>query len=239
LENAFVIWMNTIRNDLFERPFGWTFRPAMATRRPKHSLPPEMEDTRSRILRAAEQAFAEKGYTGARVAEIAERSGTDKRLIFYYFGTKQGLYSCTLEEFFERAQPLLDGFLRGRLGRARKFDLGRFLERMTEFIQKNRNPIRILFREFLDGGLLLESLLPLRILPIFSLWREYYPRLFPGSSRSGREADYMLLTLSGMSLFYFLVVPLMEQVWDEDPLNPDRLGELKTFLRRWVTSLSP
>jgi len=236
LYDPFVI---CICSGFLERPFGWIPRPAMARQRPKPSLAPEMEDTRSRILRAAEQVFAEKGYTGARVAEIAERSGTDKRLIFYYFGTKQGLYSCTLEEFFEKAQPLLDGFLRSEFDRTRRFDLPRFLERMTEFIQKNRNPVRILFREFLDGGLLLESLLPQRILPIFSLWREYYPRLFQGSSRAGREADHMLLTLSGMSLFYFLVVPLMEQVWDEDPLNPNRLSELKTFLRRWVTSLSP
>ncbi len=183
-------------------------------------------------MKAAEDVFAEKGYSGARVAEIAQRSGMDKRLIFYYFRTKEGLYSHILEGFFQRAQPLFDDFLRRRKNMAQRLDLDRFLENTTEFIQANRNPVRILFREFLDGGVLLEALLPGRILPIFRLWRQYYPRLFSAPRGSPREADHMLITLSGMSLFYFLVGPLMEKVWKQDPLHPDRLAERKEFLRR-------
>jgi TetR/AcrR family transcriptional regulator len=207
----------------------------MARRRKSASQ--DLEGTRDRILKAAEQVFAEKGYTGARVAEIAKRSGMDKRLIFYYFSNKQGLYSHILEDFFQRAEPVFDDFLRRRKDMAQKLDLARFLENTTEFIQANRNPVRILFREFLDGGVLLEELLPERILPIFALWREYYPRFFSTPRGSPREADHMLLTLGGMSLFYFLVVPLMEQVWEEDPLHTDRLSERKEFLQRRTKGL--
>ncbi len=197
----------------------------------------ESEDTRSCILRAAEQIFAEKGYTGARVAEIAEKTGMDKRLIFYYFGTKQGLYACILEDFFKRAGPLFDEFLSKRKESTRTIDVDRFMENMTDFIQLNRNPVRILFREFLDGGILLEEWMQERILPIFQLWREYYPQLFPGSGKGHREADHMLLSLSGMSLFYFLVQPLMERVWKEDPLHENRLAERKEFLRLWTQGM--
>ena len=208
----------------------------MARRRKSASQ--DLEGTRDRILKAAEQVFAEKGYTGARVAEIAKRSGMDKRLIFYYFSNKQGLYSHILEDFFQRAEPVFDEFLRRRKDMSQKLDLARFLENTTEFIQVNRNPVRILFREFLDGGVLLKELLPGRILPIFRLWREYYPRFFSTQRGSQREADHMLLTLGGMSLFYFLVGPLMEQVWEEDPLHPDRLSERKEFLRRRTKGLA-
>ena len=207
----------------------------MARRRKSESQ--DLEGTRDRILKAAEQVFAEKGYTGARVAEIAKRSGMDKRLIFYYFSNKQGLYSHILEDFFKRVEPVFEEFLRRRKDMAQKLDLARFLENTTEFIQANRNPVRILFREFLDGGVLLEELLPERILPIFGLWREYYPRFFSTPRGSPREADHMLLTLSGMSLFYFLVVPLMDQVWEEDPLDKGRLSERKEFLRRRAKGL--
>ena len=207
----------------------------MARRRKSESQ--DLEGTRDRILKAAEQVFAEKGYTGARVAEIAKRSGMDKRLIFYYFDNKQGLYSHILEDFFQRAEPVFDEFLRRRKEMAQKLDLARFLENTTEFIQANRNPVRILFREFLDGGVLLEELLPQRIIPIFSLWREYYPRFFSTPKGSPREADYMLLTLGGLTLLYFLVVPLMEQVWKEDPLHTDRLSERKEFLQRRTKGL--
>jgi len=199
---------------------------------------PETEDTPSIILRAAERVFAEKGYSGARVAEIADKIGMDKRLIFYYFGTKQGLYSKILEEFFQKAEPLLDEFLRKRGEGMRPVDVDRFVENITDFIQKNRNPMMILFREFLDGGALLEALMQDRILPIFEVWRSYYPRLFQGNRGTPREADHMLLTLSGMSLFYFLVEPLMHRVWGEDPLQADRLAEHKAVLKRLTEGMT-
>ena len=113
------------------------------------------------------------------------------------------------------------------------------MEQMTLFIQGNRNPVRILFREFLDGGILLEDLLDTRVLPLFRLWRTYYPALFPGARGTPREADHMLLALSGMNLFYFLVQPLMERVWQEDPLQPERIEERKAFLRRCTRKMVP
>ncbi len=200
-------------------------------------VPQESEDTRTSILRTAEQVFADKGYTGARVAEIADKAGLDKRLIFYYFGSKQGLYAHILEDFFQRAEPLFTGFLKKREIKTSNIDLDSFMENMAEFIQRNRNPLRILFREFLDGGFMLEGLMPNRILPIFKLWRAYYPMVFPGSTRSSREADHMLLTLSGMNLFYFLVEPLMKRVWHNDPLHPNRISERKTHLRKWTKGM--
>jgi len=193
---------------------------------------PESEDTRTAVLRAAEVLFAEKGYSGARVAEIAEKAGVDKRLIFYYFGTKHGLYADILEDFFKRAEPRFGEFLRKRGATPRKIDVDRFMANMTDFIQQNRNHMRILFREFLDGGALLDDLTSRRVLPLFQLWRTYYPKLFPGAQHSPKEGDHMLLALSGMSLFYFLVYPLMERVWGEDPLHPERIEERKEFLRR-------
>ena len=111
------------------------------------------------------------------------------------------------------------------------------MEQMTLFIQGNRNPVRILFREFLDGGILLEDLLDTRVLPLFRLWRTYYPALFPGPRGTPREADHMLLALSGMNLFYFLVQPLMERVWQEDPLQQERIEERKAFLRRYTRKM--
>jgi AcrR family transcriptional regulator len=54
------------------------------------------DDRRARILRVATAEFAEKGLAGARVAEIAEKSGANKQLIYYYFKSKVGLYEEVL-----------------------------------------------------------------------------------------------------------------------------------------------
>jgi len=56
------------------------------------------DDRRARILRVATAEFAEKGLAGARVAEIAEKSGANKQLIYYYFKSKVGLYEEVLSQ---------------------------------------------------------------------------------------------------------------------------------------------
>lgn len=56
--------------------------------------------TRMAILEAATQEFTAKGLTGARVDTIASRSGVNKRMIYHYFGDKEGLYLAVLEETY-------------------------------------------------------------------------------------------------------------------------------------------
>ncbi len=56
--------------------------------------------TRRDLLAAAAAEFAEKGYAGARVDDIAARTRTTKRMIYYYFGGKEGLYAAVLEEAY-------------------------------------------------------------------------------------------------------------------------------------------
>jgi len=55
------------------------------------------ERTRAAILSAATEEFTTKGLTGARVDHIARRSGVNKRMIYYYYGDKDGLYLAVLE----------------------------------------------------------------------------------------------------------------------------------------------
>jgi len=58
------------------------------------------ERTRQAILVAAREEFAANGLSGARVDAIAARTNTVKRMIYYYFGSKEGLYLAVLEEAY-------------------------------------------------------------------------------------------------------------------------------------------
>jgi AcrR family transcriptional regulator len=58
------------------------------------------ERTRDTILRAATDEFAAHGTGGARIDKIAERSGSNKRMIYHYFGDKEGLYAEVLDHAF-------------------------------------------------------------------------------------------------------------------------------------------
>lgn len=54
-------------------------------------------DSRGLILAAARQEFGQRGYAGGRVDRIAQRAGVNKQLIFYYFGSKAGLFGAVIE----------------------------------------------------------------------------------------------------------------------------------------------
>jgi AcrR family transcriptional regulator len=64
------------------------------------------EGVRRNILDAARREFVDNGLSGARVDEIAARTATSKRMIYYYFGDKEGLYRAVLEEMYERIRGL-------------------------------------------------------------------------------------------------------------------------------------
>jgi AcrR family transcriptional regulator len=61
---------------------------------------PDRERTRQEILDAALQEFAENGLNGARVDAISARINSAKQMIYYYFGSKEGLYFAVLEKAY-------------------------------------------------------------------------------------------------------------------------------------------
>jgi TetR/AcrR family transcriptional regulator len=72
----------------------------MAKSRPRgHRRDPDR--TRESILAAAQHEFAAKGLSGGRVDEIARRARANKRMIYHYFGSKEGLYLAALERVYE------------------------------------------------------------------------------------------------------------------------------------------
>jgi len=70
------------------------------------TLSTEAERTISDIIAIATAEFAEKGLAGARIDEIAERTRTSKRMIYYYFKSKEGLYLAVLEEAYRSIRAI-------------------------------------------------------------------------------------------------------------------------------------
>jgi AcrR family transcriptional regulator len=60
----------------------------------------DADATRADILRVAATEFAAKGLAGARIDEIAEQTRSSKRMIYYYFGSKEILYRAVLEQSY-------------------------------------------------------------------------------------------------------------------------------------------
>ena len=62
--------------------------------------------TMAGILEVARAEFSEKGLSGARIDEIAAATQTSKRMIYYYFGSKEGLYLAVLEESYRSMRSI-------------------------------------------------------------------------------------------------------------------------------------
>lgn len=79
------------------------------------SQPRNPERTRAAILDAARREVASKGLAGARVDVVARRAGTNKRMIYHYFGDKDALYLAVLEDAYHHIR-----YAERRLDLARK-----------------------------------------------------------------------------------------------------------------------
>ncbi len=74
---------------------------APAFRSEERAVGAKRRDAEARILAAAEEVFAETGYSGATTAAIAERAGLPKANLHYYFCTKEALYRRLIERILE------------------------------------------------------------------------------------------------------------------------------------------
>lgn len=108
------------------------------------------ERTRANIIDVASAEFAERGLSGARVDRIAERTQTSKRMLYYYFGDKEGLYRAVLLSYYQKlraAETTLD------LGHHPPMEALRMLVEFTfDYHRKNAATIRLIMVENIHKG---------------------------------------------------------------------------------------
>jgi TetR/AcrR family transcriptional regulator len=64
------------------------------------------DDTRERIIDAAQAIFARDGFVGAKMQEIADRVGIQRPSLFYHFKNKEALFVAAHEQVFARIEPV-------------------------------------------------------------------------------------------------------------------------------------
>jgi len=108
------------------------------------------ERTMAEILKVATTEFADKGLAGARIDEIAEATSTSKRMIYYYFGSKDGLYVAVLEAAYGRMRQIETNLHLSDL------EPEEALRRLVEFTydhhQSNEEFIRLVMTENVQRG---------------------------------------------------------------------------------------
>lgn len=108
------------------------------------------ERTRARLLKIAIRLFAARGFHGVAVDEVVAAAAVNKRMVYHYFESKEGLYLAALEEVFGR----LGGFELDAVNTSAPPDekLRRLLEANFVFLDANPEFVRMLLWENLDEG---------------------------------------------------------------------------------------
>ena len=131
----------------------------------KSPRPRDATATREILLDAATLVFAEQGFAGARVDEIAKRAGVNKALIYAYYGDKKGLYRAVLAaRVSEFADPVVSETVAREVGPRRALE--GLIRRFLQTLIKDRPYARLLAWDLLSHGregreLILESSGPL------------------------------------------------------------------------------
>jgi TetR/AcrR family transcriptional regulator len=106
--------------------------------------------TRDAIFQAARLEFAAKGFAATRVEALASRAGVNKALIYYYFGSKLGLFRELIRQEMSRFVSELrvvaesDDSAEGKIGR--------WVATLADHLERNPSLPPILLRELADGG---------------------------------------------------------------------------------------
>jgi AcrR family transcriptional regulator len=106
-------------------------------------------DRRQAIVDAATELFAERGFSGVSVQEIADAAGTHKTTVLYHFATKDALHEAVLDEALGRVVEMTRDFLAGDLKRGR---VAYLLDQMQAFYAEHPAFARLLQRELLEPG---------------------------------------------------------------------------------------
>jgi len=108
------------------------------------------EETRESLLKAATKVFAEKGFSGSRVDEIARRARVNKAMIYYHFGPKQKLYQAVLLRLFSAVREEMEQIAAGEADAQRR--LAALYAGLAAMFEREPALPRIMLREFLAGG---------------------------------------------------------------------------------------
>jgi TetR/AcrR family transcriptional regulator len=181
--------------------------------------------TKLRLLDAAEREFAQRGFAGARLREIADGAGVQPALIHHYFVDKQGLYRAVLDRALAPTSTESWNLLETR--HDIESLLSGFIELLIRLYAAHQNLLAILRHESIGGSPILIDVIRERTMPILEAAGAFLvDRQQAGEIRADMTAQELMTLAISMVMYPFvesgLVDTLMPQVALKDEAALER-----------------
>jgi AcrR family transcriptional regulator len=183
------------------------------------------ERTMAGILEVATVEFGEKGLDGARIDEIAAATKTSKRMIYYYFGSKEGLYRAVLEDIYRRMRAIESGLHLADLPPVEA--LKKLVGFTFDHHHDNESFIRLVMSENMQRGAYLsqsKSIQGLNV-PAIAAIRELYERgVATGVFRTGLDPVDIHASISALTFFNVSNQHTFGLIFSQDPTSPEAIA---------------
>jgi AcrR family transcriptional regulator len=192
--------------------------------------------TQSKIFDAATEVFEEKGYTGARMQEIADRAGINKALLHYYFRTKDQLFMAVFHVLLKKMFDKISSIFMEEATFKEK--MRRFLDEHIDFLIKNPKLPLFLLNEISHNPELAEGLREsLQYAQLRDLIYERHSKELKGYGIKKSDMPQLMITIVGMSVFPVaardLMAIMMPQMNDNRKFN-SFMQERKAFAAGFI-----
>ena len=197
----------------------------------------DADRTRGEILDVATQEFADRGFDGARVDEIAARTSTTKRMIYYYFGGKRQLYVAALESAYARIREAEQQVNVDHLGPADA--IRRIAEVTFDHHEANPDFIRLVSIENIHRAehiARLPELVKINTPAVLLLDRILSRGREAGEFRADVDAIDVHLMISAFCFFRVANQHTFGAIFERDLLDPDRRDHYRTMLSDMVVA---
>jgi TetR/AcrR family transcriptional regulator len=201
---------------------------------------PPAPATRDLILDAAERLFAEHGFDGVSVRDLAAAAGLrNQASLYHHFSNKQAIYEATLRRGIESIVAVVSeagrsGLLRAHAG-VRAQDVGAYLDRVLDSLVEHPHLARLIQRAGLDDDPFVRSTVPGLLQPLYAQGMRVLHDA--GGPWTAAELPYLAAALYHMIFGYFASAPLLQAVLGDDPRSPQSIARQRRFLRTAVTQL--
>ncbi len=173
--------------------------------------------TRDQILDEALRCFAERGYDGTSLNDIAAGVGIRRPSLLHHFPSKEALYGDVFERLLSEWLERLEGAISSRAEGWDKAEL--VLRAGLDLFADTPDYVRIMRREALDGGVHLGIDLSGVLRPLFDGAAAYLEQQMDSGVFRRHDARQLLITGYGAILSYFSDAPFIDGLLDADAMD--------------------